>query len=304
MNAFDKQRLWAALGFITEIGAFVALIWAVMTTKSMIVIIDVIDSSTVIIGFAFTFIMSGILKKDLSSDFNYGSGKIAALGSLITDILVTIAILTTLVSVVINFNSPVEKVEGLLGACAIKTWYVISDYIGYTARKKIYLEEKNRLFESEVMNMKKELMFDSVGLVALIVITLLNGNQIGNYIQSIVSIILVIYVLYNTVNHIKESTGELMDKSSDYKRKTAFRQMLIRFYGRYKEVVAVRSRQSGDKIYVEYNLSFEQNTTYDEIEQLSKDLQHDLSELIGECEVSVVVANKSEIAREDAYGVV
>lgn len=304
MNAFDKQRLWAALGFITEIGAFVALIWAVMTTKSMIVIIDVIDSSTVIIGFAFTFIMSGILKKDLSSDFNYGSGKIAALGSLITDILVTIAILTTLVSVVINFNSPVEKVEGLLGACAIKTWYVISDYIGYTARKKIYLEEKNRLFESEVMNMKKELMFDSVGLVALIVITLLNGNQIGNYIQSIVSIILVIYVLYNTVNHIKESTGELMDKSSDYKRKTAFRQMLIRFYGRYKDVVAVRSRQSGDKIYVEYNLSFEQNTTYDEIEQLSKDLQHDLSELIGECEVSVVVANKSEIAREDAYGVV
>lgn len=304
MNAFDKQRLWAALGFITEIGAFVALIWAVMTTKSMIVIIDVIDSSTVIIGFVFTFIMSGILKKDLSSDFNYGSGKIAALGSLITDILVTIAILTTLVSVVINFNSPVEKVEGLLGACAIKTWYVISDYIGYTARKKIYLEEKNRLFESEVMNMKKELMFDSVGLVALIVITLLNGNQIGNYIQSIVSIILVIYVLYNTVNHIKESTGELMDKSSDYKRKTAFRQMLIRFYGRYKDVVAVRSRQSGNKIYVEYNLSFEQNTTYDEIEQLSKDLQHDLSELIGECEVSVVVANKSAIAREDAYGVV
>ena len=304
MNAFDKQRLWAALGFITEIGAFVALIWAVMTTKSMIVIIDVIDSSTVIIGFVFTFIMSGILKKDLSSDFNYGSGKIAALGSLITDILVTIAILTTLVSVVINFNSPVEKVEGLLGACAIKTWYVISDYIGYTARKKIYLEEKNRLFESEVMNMKKELMFDSVGLVALIVITLLNGNQIGNYIQSIVSIILVIYVLYNTVNHIKESTGELMDKSSDYKRKTAFRQMLIRFYGRYKDVVAVRSRQSGNKIYVEYNLSFEQNTTYDEIEQLSKDLQHDLSELIGECEVSVVVANKSVIAREDAYGVV
>ena len=304
MNAFDKQRLWAALGFITEIGAFVALIWAVMTTKSMIVIIDVIDSSTVIIGFVFTFIMSGILKKDLSSDFNYGSGKIAALGSLITDILVTIAILTTLVSVVINFNSPVEKVEGLLGACAIKTWYVISDYIGYTARKKIYLEEKNRLFESEVMNMKKELMFDSVGLVALIVITLLNGNQIGNYIQSIVSIILVIYVLYNTVNHIKESTGELMDKSSDYKRKTAFRQMLMRFYGRYKDVVAVRSRQSGNKIYVEYNLSFEQNTTYDEIEQLSKDLQHDLSELIGECEVSVVVANKSEIAREDAYGVV
>ena len=303
MNAFDKQRLWAALGFATEIGAFFALIWAAFTTKSMVVIIDVIDSSTVIIGFAFTFVMSGILKKDLSLDYNYGSGKIEALSSLITDILVTIAIATTLVSITINFNSPVEKVEGLLGACALKTWYVISDHIGYVARKKIYLEEKNRLFESEMMNIKRELMFDSVGLGALIVITLLNGNQIGNYIQSIVSALLAVYVLYNTINHIRESVDELLDKSLDYKQKTAFRQMLIRFYGRYKEVEKIKSRKSGNSTYVEYHLIFDKGSTYDEIEQLSRDLQQNLTELIGECEVSIVVANKLEVTKEDECSV-
>jgi divalent metal cation (Fe/Co/Zn/Cd) transporter len=88
---------------------------------------------------------------------------------------------------------------------------------------------------------------------------------------------------------------ELTDKTLPEEDQMKILNVLTRHYDSYSEFHSIKSHKSGDAIRIDIHLSFEQNTTFEEIMTLKKQMQEELDRLFGNCIVNIVVGEDRTI---------
>ena len=288
-DGYEKQKNLSFVQFLAETPSFIAVLVSAILSKTILVFVDLLDSFGNILRTAMVTILSKKLSKDLRFEYNYGVGKIEAIASLICDGIVFFGLLLTLGLSVYSIIFPEQPSDLVIAVVGLKVINVSFDTAFFVKQRKILKTHRSAISETNYAAALAALLFDSVTLVSLLVMWLLRNNTIGGYISPVISIFVAIYLMYGCIKRTKRALDELTDKTLPEEEQMKILNILTRYYSSYSQFHSINSHKSGDTTRIDIHLSFEQDTTFEEILTLKKQMQEELDRLFGNCIVNIVV---------------
>ena len=288
-SGYKQQQNLSIAQLLAELPSFVAVLVSAILSRNLLVYIDLLDSSMYLISLVLIVLLSKKLTKDLRYEYNYGVGKIEAIASLLCDGMGCFGLLITLGFSVQTIIFPEQPSDFVIAVVGLKVINVSFDTAFFVKQRKITKIHSSAISNANYAEALSALLFDSVALVSLFVMWLLRNNPIGGYISPVVSIFVAIYLMFGYVKRIRQALTELTDKTLPEEEQMKILSILTRHYDSYSQVHSVNSHKSGDCIRIDMHLSFERNTSFEEILTLKKQMQDELDSQFGNCIVNIIV---------------
>ena len=288
-DGYRQQQNLSVAQLLAELPSFVAVLVSAILSRNLLVYVDLLDSSMYLISLVLIVVLSKKLTKDLRYEYNYGVGKIEAIASLLCDGMGCFGLLITLGFSVQAIIFPEQPSDFVIAVVGLKVINVSFDTAFFVKQRKITKIHSSAISNANYAEALSALLFDSVALVSLFVMWLLRNNPIGGYISPVVSIFVAIYLMSGYVKRIRQALTELTDKTLPEEEQMKILSILTRHYDSYSQVHSVNSHKSGDCIRIDMHLSFERNTSFEEILTLKKQMQDELDSQFGNCIVNIIV---------------
>ena len=288
-SGYKQQQNLSIAQLLAELPSFVAVLVSAILSRNLLVYVDLLDSSMYLISLVLIVLLSKKLTKDLRYEYNYGVSKIEAIASLLCDGMGCFGLLITLGFSVQSIIRPEQPSDFVIAVVGLKVINVSFDTAFFVKQRKITKIHSSAISNANYAEALSALLFDSVALVSLFVMWLLRNNPIGGYISPVVSIFVAIYLMFGYVKRIRQALTELTDKTLPEEEQMKILSILTRHYDSYSQVHSVNSHKSGDCIRIDMHLSFERNTSFEEILTLKKQMQDELDSQFGNCIVNIIV---------------
>ena len=288
-SGYKQQQNLSIAQLLAELPSFVAVLVSAILSRNLLVYVDLLDSSMYLISLVLIVVLSKKLTKDLRYEYNYGVGKIEAIASLLCDGMGCFGLLITLGFSVQAIIRPEQPSDFVIAVVGLKVINVSFDTAFFVKQRKITKIHSSAISNANYAEALSTLLFDSVALVSLFVMWLLRNHPIGGYISPVVSIFVAIYLMSGYVKRIRQALTELTDKTLPEEEQMKILSILTRHYDSYSQVHSVNSHKSGDCIRIDMHLSFERNTSFEEILTLKKQMQDELDSQFGNCIVNIIV---------------
>jgi divalent metal cation (Fe/Co/Zn/Cd) transporter len=123
----------------------------------------------------------------------------------------------------------------------------------------------------------------------LLIIWLLRDNPIGGYISPVISIFIALYLIAGCIKRTRQALNELTDKTLPEEQQMIILNVLAQHYNSYSQFHSINSLKSGEIIRIDMHLSFEKDTSFEEIVGLKKQMQEEIDKQIGNCNVNIIV---------------
>ena len=290
-SGYKQQQNLSTVQFLAELPSFVAVLVSAILSRSLLVFIDLFDSFMYLISLSLVVILSKKLTKDLRYEYNYGVGKIEAISSLLCDGIAFFGLLIALGFSLQEIISPEQPSDLVIAVGGLKVINVCFYSVFYVKQRKITKLHNSAISKANYAEALSSLLFDSVALVSLFAMWLLRDNHIGGYISPVVSIFVAICLMFGYVKRTRQSLIELTDKTLPEEDQMKILNILTRYYNSYSQFHSINSHKSGDATWIDIHLSFERNTTFEEILTLKKQMQYELESQLGNCVVNIIVCD-------------
>lgn len=291
-SGYKQQQNLSIAQILAEVPSFVAVLVSAILSRNLLVFIDLFDSFMYLISLSLVVVLSKKLTKDLRYEYNYGVGKIEAISSLLCDGIAFFGLLIALGLSVHEIIFPEQPSDLVIAVVGLKVINVSFDIAFFVKQRKITKIHNSAISKANYAEALSALLFDSVALVSLFAMWLLRDNPIGVYISPVVSIFVAIYLMFGYVKRTRQSLIELTDKTLPEEDQMKILNILTRHYDSYSQFHSINSHKSGDTTRIDIHLSFEQDTTFEEILTLKKQMQEELDSLFGNCIVNIVVGEE------------
>ena len=288
-SGYKQQQNLSTVQILAELPSFVAVLVSAILSRSLLVFIDLFDSFMYLISLSLVVVLSKKLTKDLRYEYNYGVGKIEAISSLLCDGIAFFGLLIALGFSVHEIISPEQPSDLVIAVVGLKVINVCFDIVFYAKQRKITKIHNSAISKANYAEALSALLFDSVALVSLFAMWLLRDNPIGGYISPVVSIFVAIYLMFGYVTRTRQSLIELTDKTLPEENQMKILNILTRHYNSYSQFHSINSHKSGDTTRIDIHLSFDQDTTFEEILMLKKRMQEEFDSQFGNCIVNIIV---------------
>ena len=286
---YEQQQNLSFAQILAEVPSFVAVLVSAILSRNLLVYIDLLDSSMYLVSLSLVVVLSKKLTKDLRYEYNYGIGKVEAISSLLCDGIAFFGLLFVLGLSVYEIMYPEQPSKLVIAVVGLKVINVVFDIVFFVKQRKITKIHNSAISKANYAEALSALLFDSVALVSLFAVWLLRDNPIGGYISPVVSIFVAIYLMFGYVKRTRQALIELTDKTLPEEEQMKILNILTRYYDSYSQVHSVNSHKSGDCIRIDMHLSFERNTSFEEILTLKKQMQDELDSQFGNCIVNIIV---------------
>ena len=290
-SGYKEQQNLSIAQLLAEAPNFVAVVVSAILSRNLLVYIDLLDSSMYLISLGLIVFLSRKLTKDLRYEYNYGVGKIEAISSLFCDGMAFFGLLFTLGLSIHAIIQPEQPSDLVIAVVGLKVINVSFDTVFFVKQRKIIKMHNSALSRANYAEAFSSLLFDSVTLVSLFLIWLLRDNPVGVYISPVVSIFVVIYLMFGYIKRTRQALAELTDKTLPEEQQLKILSILTRFYNSYTQVHSINSHKSGDDLRIDLHLSFERNTSFEEIVNIKKQMQDEFDKQLGRCTLNLVVGD-------------
>ena len=288
-DGYRQQQNLSVAQLLAELPSFVAVLVSALLSRNLLVYVDLLDSSMYLISLVLIVVLSKKLTKDLRYEYNYGVGKIEAIASLLCDGMGCFGLLITLGFSARAIIFPEQPSGFVIAVVGLKIINVSFDTAFFVKQRKILKIHNSAISKSNYAEAFSALLFDSVALVSLFAMWLLRDNPIGGYISPVVSIFVAFYLMFGYIKRIQQSLIELTDKTLPEDQQMKILNILTRYYNSYSQFHSINSHKSGDLISIDLHLSFEKNTSVEEIVNLKKQMKNEFDCLFGNCIVNIIV---------------
>ena len=288
-DGYKKQQNLSFAQFLAETPSFVAVLVSAILSRTILVFVDLLDSFGNLLRTAMVTIFSKKLSKDLHFEYNYGVGKIEAMASLLCDGIVFLGLLLTLGLSGYSIIFPEQPSDLVIAVVGLKVINVSFDTVFFVKQRKILKLHRSAISETNYAAALAALLFDSVTLISLLAMWLLRNNPIGGYISPVISIFVAIYLMFGCIKRTRQALNELTDKTLPEEQQMKILNILTRHYNSYSQFHSINSHKNGDATRIDIHLSFEKNTTFEEILTLKKQMQNEFDSQFGNCIVNIIV---------------
>ena len=288
-SGYKQQQNLSIAQILVEVPSFVAVLVSAIFSRNLLVFIDLFDSFMYLISLSLVVVLSKKLTKDLRYEYNYGVGKVEAISSLLCDGIAFFGLLIALGLSVHEIIFPEQPSDLVIAVVGLKVINVSFDIAFFVKQRKITKTHNSAISKANYAEALSALLFDSVALVSLFAMWLLRDNPIGVYISPVVSIFVAIYLMFGYVKRTRQSLIELTDKTLPEEEQMKILNILTRHYDSYSQFHSINSHKSGDITMIDIHLSFEKNTTFEEILALKTKMQEEFDSQFGNCIVNIIV---------------
>lgn len=292
-TSYKKQSRLSLYQFLAELPNFVVMLASLIISRSLIVLVDLMDSLGYTLRTGMVALLSKKLSRNLKYEYNFGVGKIEALSALMCDGIVLLGLISTLGLSIFEIIQPAKPSDLLIVVVGIKVISVSLDTYFFVGQRKIMKQHSSAISKSNYAAAFAALLFDSVTLLSLLIIWLLRDNPISGYITPVVSIIIAAYLIVGCIKRIKSALNDITDKTLDEKIQLKILKVMAKFYDSYNQFYAVKSRKNGELMQVELHISFKQDTCFEQILQFKQQIQQQMTQEIGSCTVDIVLQDDS-----------
>ena len=240
---------------------------------SVAVLASAIDSTLDLIVSAFNYFAITKAEQPANKKFNYGKGKIEALAGVIEGTVITVSGLYIFYEAIKKaiHPEPIEYLGSSIIVMIISLALTIAlvTFLNYVAKRT-----KSMVVKSDALHYKTDVLSNGAILGSLILIQITN---IG-LIDSIIGVIIAIYIIYSAYGIIKDGVYILLDASLDEEIVEDIRRIIIE----EKEISDfhyLKTRKSGNTNFVDVHLVFSPGISLlkshhagDKIEEKIKDL--------------------------------
>lgn len=288
-KTYKKQTLLSAFQFSTEIINLIIVIVSAIGSRSLIMYLDLINSSGNTLRTGLMAVFSKKMTKNRKYEYNYGIGKSEAMIAFFCNCFVFIGLVATIVFSVIEIFRPKAPGSALLWAITFKVFCVIFDTPMVVAQYKIKKSNNNKVAKSGFMAVMAAFMFDAAALISLCIVYFTKSLPFSGYVSPILSIIIAIFLLVLCIKEIVRAISELTDKTLPESEQLKILKVVSQNYDRFEGFSNVKTRYNGTIICIDVAISFADDTQFKDIKQLQCDLQKQLREVIPECIVTILV---------------
>ena len=287
-TGYKQQQNLSIAQILAELPSFVAILVSAILSRNLLVFIDLFDSFMYLISLSLVVVLSKKLTKDLRYEYNYGVGKVEAISSLLCDGIAFFGLLFALGLSVYEIIFPEQPSDLVIVVVGLKVINVGFDIAFYVKQRNITKIHNSSISKANYAEALSALLFDSVALVSLFAMWLLRDNTIGGYISPVVSIFVAIYWMFGYVKRTRQSLIELTDKTLPEEEQMKILNILNRYYSSYSQFHSINSHKSGDITRIDIHLSFEMDTTFEEILTLKKQMQTEFDAQFNNCIVNII----------------
>ncbi|WP_207426371.1 cation diffusion facilitator family transporter [Pedobacter sp. SYSU D00535] len=262
----EQKRIILLALFVSILLMLVKFV-AFFITSSNAILTDAAESIVNVLASAFAFYSIYLSAQPRDLNHPYGHGKVEFFSMFVEGILILIAGILIIFKSAYNLFYPAPVDDLFDGTLIIAATGIINFGLGY-----YLIDQSKRLNSVTLFADGKHLQTDaysSAGLVAGLLIIYFTNNY---YLDSILSVVMGIYIIYNGYKLVRRSVGGLMDESDLEKVKEIVAILNENRRPSWIDIHNLRTQSYGHELHIDCHVTlpyyFELNKVHDEISEL------------------------------------
>jgi len=291
----DEQRKTATrialTGVSTGAVAVIIMIAAVATSNSVAVVADLMATLFEWTAILLSWLTLRRLQRKGTFIFDYGYGKLENLVSLVMAIMMFMSLSIVIASAARRFAAP-ESISGLgiwltLFAHAvymgINSMLCYRTHMSWKTDPSTLLETQQRLFAVKT--------FCNVCMVTALALGLtFNRSRWAMFVDPTISLVIAASLFLYAYQIVTQNLGALLDHTLDESTQIIIIRELANFFDEYVALHGVRSRRSGNQVFVELFLEFDGSRSMSQIQEKIGLMKRRLEAAIPRSEVCIIPA--------------
>jgi len=288
MDRFKTTKISSILGiggnlFLLLIKGLIAV-----TSKSQSLLADTFNSAGDILSSLMTYVGNKISSKQADEDHNLGHGKAEYIYSLlisVTMFILSVTVIKSSISSMINKTS-INYSIWLIIICIIT---IFTKLFLYLFTNKLYKKTGNILIKANSTDHRNDILVTSLTLISIIL------SRFGlKYIDSIVGIIISLWIIFSALKLFKESYDILMDKCLDIKTK----EKVLDIISAHEEILKIQHFNStpvGYRYQISFTIFVDGNLSTFESHDIANKLEREIESKVPEIYLSVIHVNPMKV---------
>jgi ferrous-iron efflux pump FieF len=284
----EKERsLFHSL--LVDFVLFLPDVVAAILANSIIMLADVLKCATELISTFLAWIAIRKISKGSKAYYDYGFGKLENLTGIVVAGIMFICFVIVAVSAILRIRTPESVHAGgaglgvvlmFFGMCANTTLWVKN----YRVAKK----EHSPIMESQWRLFRAKAIADTVVFISLVLSLSLSKYPWSHYIDPFGSFIIAGFLLFSIYSVISDSVYDLLDKTLEESIQLIIINKLVAFFDEYKEIHGIRSRRSGNNIFIEIFLEFHGQRKMSDVQRVINEMKASMEGTIKGSFVTIV----------------
>lgn len=289
-EAYKKQAALSAFHFLTEAVNLVIVIVTAITSRSLIIWLDFINSlgNTMRVGLMAVFSRSMTKKRKPmnEADLVKSESRIA----FFCNGLVLVGLIVTFILSIIQIIQPKDASESMLWAIMFKFFCVVFDTPILVMQYKIRKQNNNQVTTSGFIGAVTAFLFDAVALLSVCIVFFTRNVPGCEYISPILSLIIAVVLMVICIREIIDSVHALKNKLVSYQTKIRILSIIDDNFKNTDIFEDINPRYSQETIFIDISLKLDNEKQEMSVKQIAQTLQEKFGEEIDNCVVTLTVA--------------
>ena len=222
-------------------------------------------------------------------EFDFGLGRIESLLTIALEVVLFFTGCAILIEAYERFQEP-HTLNSIGFAVAITVVGFISGFIMYRALAKEQAQRPSPMLKSKMLTYRIAMVGDFGIIATLVAAKLFPGQGWALYLDPLVACCFGIALLVKVYGSLSHVVGDLSDKTLEETSQLVVVRELAVFFHDYEQIHGIRSRRSGNVVYLEIFLEFRQDLPFGAVQETMDRIRARLEEHIGNSRVLIIPA--------------
>ncbi len=266
---------------------------AVILSGSATLLSDVFKCANEMLATFFALMIIRRMKAGGKFTYDYGMGKFETLTRLITGGVMFLSLCILVLFTIHRFLAPepFNTTAALIGIPLMLIASIIDFHHWHKFHQRA-IQDPSPIMEAQWRLRRAKTFSNLLVFFALTVSVLFEHHTWAHYIDPVVSVIIIGFLMVAGYREFSSSLPDLFDKTLDEELQIVILQELTSSFDQYHEFHGVRSRRSGSRIYIDIFLGFDPEKKMGEIQDFTIFLKRSLEAKIAGSVVSVVLSQE------------
>ena len=286
--ARQARAVWISV--VLELVAFVPFVLVAVLSGSMLLLSDLADFFRSFAANAVSLHILGKIRRGQVHEFNYGAGKLERAGSLFGALCYVGALMGVAAYSIALFVRPAPLHVGftLLGMLGLVAAAVVSTVL-WLYYKRLAAEAPGPLIDVQWRHQRTDALSSAAVFMALGLALVFRGQAWAAYLDPAFGLAYSVFAIGSYVPVVREALADLLDHTLAEDVQMVIMRRLAEHFEGYEEFYGVRSRRSGNRVFIELFLGFDAAQPMGEAVRTIESLQAAIAGDIPSAEVNVVV---------------
>ncbi len=269
---------------------------AVLLSGSATLLADVIKGANEILATSFALLIIRRVTLGGKFTYDYGMGKFESLTRIITGGVMLVSLVILLIFTINRIVNPEHfDMDAAFIGIPLMILAGIADSYHWKKNYRLAQKEPSPIMEAQWRLRRAKTFSDLLILVALVLSVLLVQYSWAEYIDPVVSFVIIGFLLLAGYREISSSLPDLFDKTLEEELQIVILKELVGSFDKFDEFHGVRSRRSGARIYIDIFLGFDPAQKVGDMQDNIDFLKRSIETLIPGSVVCIIPTSEKDV---------